>query len=637
MKSNEPNLMIRTIIKHFLVAVTSLIVGLPVVSCQEEEAVRDGGYVEFRFEKSAFTRADIAEDGSGHFTDGDKVALYAGDRRFSLTLDEGRWTPAIARSELGEGAVTLTAYYPVAEESAGDAGEGYIHTLHTDQSKAENYAASDLLTASELLEAGELQANLLFSHAMHRVLITLVPEAGSLPGNLTVKVLSRVRNRLSASDLEVADGSQEWITANPLGEGRYAAIVAPQSTETFRSEWIRISAEDGKSALFTLPGEVADERFEPGRQTEVTLTVRQSGQTKPYKITFDPNGGEGEMQPVYFDTGEEVALPYNQFTRRDGTFSGWSLSADGLAKYADGQTITPEARDLTLYANWRIDPTKFGGPSERFKGQTVWAKGIVPPAKEDWVQVKAWDVTDGYDGKTVVYDPKYGWYDVGQGHKNMCWAASASNILLWWMDQNKEYIDRYGYDGPKGYGGKEYPYTAMTSPVFDYFVQHWPNRGNWTQDGFWWFIAGSSDRDGGGFFKEVFEGKELYEYRYSERIHKNSLAYYADKALGEGGAMGLDMDAIGNPHQYTVWGAEFDDEGYVKGLFYTNSADDSERPSQPSDKYLGLIYMEITNDKDGYICTEASIPGSYIYIWHFQIYLLGQDIWEEYFRTHPGK
>ncbi len=72
-----------------------------------------------------------------------------------------------------------------------------------------------------------------------------------------------------------------------------------------------------------------------------------------YTITFDANGGLGQMSALQVKSENEATLPNNSFTRENYTFAGWATSADGEAVYADGSTITAE-RDLTLYAVWNI-------------------------------------------------------------------------------------------------------------------------------------------------------------------------------------------------------------------------------------------------------------------------------------------
>ena len=70
-------------------------------------------------------------------------------------------------------------------------------------------------------------------------------------------------------------------------------------------------------------------------------------------ITYNANGGEGEMKPQAVESGVEVKLSANTFTKDGSDFTGWNEAADGSGKaYADGATVTPTG-NLTLYAQWQ--------------------------------------------------------------------------------------------------------------------------------------------------------------------------------------------------------------------------------------------------------------------------------------------
>ena len=51
--------------------------------------------------------------------------------------------------------------------------------------------------------------------------------------------------------------------------------------------------------------------------------------------------------------------------------------------------------------------------------------------------------------QNLTWEEGCGWYDCNKSPEyddddaNICWAASASNLLLWWMNQNKAYIEAY--------------------------------------------------------------------------------------------------------------------------------------------------------------------------------------------------
>lgn len=72
-------------------------------------------------------------------------------------------------------------------------------------------------------------------------------------------------------------------------------------------------------------------------------------------LSFNANGGEGEMNDSIVRSGESIVLPQNTFTRRGYDFAGWSTTANGEPVYIDKATyemgISPEN---TLYAVWNI-------------------------------------------------------------------------------------------------------------------------------------------------------------------------------------------------------------------------------------------------------------------------------------------
>ena len=75
-------------------------------------------------------------------------------------------------------------------------------------------------------------------------------------------------------------------------------------------------------------------------------------------ITFDSNGGSGEMPPQTVEVGVETKLADVKFVKEGFVFTGWNDKADGTGKfYENGAAVTPMA-DLTLYARWREIPNE---------------------------------------------------------------------------------------------------------------------------------------------------------------------------------------------------------------------------------------------------------------------------------------
>lgn len=75
--------------------------------------------------------------------------------------------------------------------------------------------------------------------------------------------------------------------------------------------------------------------------------------TPTYTLTYDENGGSGEMGEQTVNEGQSVTVKANAFTAPEGyTFKEWNTNAKGSGtKYNVGQSVTMTA-DLTLYAVW---------------------------------------------------------------------------------------------------------------------------------------------------------------------------------------------------------------------------------------------------------------------------------------------
>ncbi len=79
-----------------------------------------------------------------------------------------------------------------------------------------------------------------------------------------------------------------------------------------------------------------------------------SPDTDTYTVTFDANGGTGNMSPQTFTVGEAQSLTSNTFTHAGHmVFVGWNTEANGSGtSYSNGQSIILD-KDITLYAQWK--------------------------------------------------------------------------------------------------------------------------------------------------------------------------------------------------------------------------------------------------------------------------------------------
>lgn len=89
--------------------------------------------------------------------------------------------------------------------------------------------------------------------------------------------------------------------------------------------------------------------------SDTTLYAHWSANT--YTVSFDQNGGSGNMNNQSFTYDVAQNLKANEFTRSDYLFAGWNTSADGKGTpYSDGASVVnlTDVKDgnVTLYAQW---------------------------------------------------------------------------------------------------------------------------------------------------------------------------------------------------------------------------------------------------------------------------------------------
>ena len=83
----------------------------------------------------------------------------------------------------------------------------------------------------------------------------------------------------------------------------------------------------------------------------------------PAKVTYDPNGGEGDTPGYDGHVGDTPEVSENKFTNKDECkeFAGWNTQKDGKGKtYQKGDQLDPLTGTTILYAQWK---TKDGCPA----------------------------------------------------------------------------------------------------------------------------------------------------------------------------------------------------------------------------------------------------------------------------------
>ena len=154
--------------------------------------------------------------------------------------------------------------------------------------------------------------------------------------------------------------------------------MAPQQVERYVNARLAANQFAKEGWLFRSWNTKADGS---GNSYSDTATIRLAKDITLYaqwtynqvSVTFDPNGGTGEMPVQKINKKESTPLNANTFTREnDFVFTGWNTKADGTGEsYADKTKVTLTS-DLTLYAQWYHDQVEVtfmpnGGTGDSYK------------------------------------------------------------------------------------------------------------------------------------------------------------------------------------------------------------------------------------------------------------------------------
>ena len=128
---------------------------------------------------------------------------------------------------------------------------------------------------------------------------------------------------------------------------------------------------------------------------------------KTFVLSYNPNGGNGEMSNIISQNGEFIKISTNTFTRDNYYFIGWNTKENGSGTtYKVGQEIQI-VDDITLYAQW-VTYVDLGLPSG-----TLWATMNVGAYTPEGIGSKfAWGETEPKESYSFSnYKWCYGTYD----------------------------------------------------------------------------------------------------------------------------------------------------------------------------------------------------------------------------------
>lgn len=296
----------------------------------------------------------------------------------------------------------------------------------------------------------------------------------------------------------------------------------------------------------------------------------------------------------------------------------------------------------------------------------VFSKGVNPPSDSDYTILKE----SGYTIPVAPYKPGMGWYDAnkvfnGAGDDSLCSGATAANMLNWWMDQNSDYINKYldlhGENSTcinKDLGISQNAtisnFRKNPDDLFKYITKCFGNRNNKgiaPDRTLFWFLNGhdlnyrlpvNKIDARGGFFQDVFND-------YNSIIGHTISSYFSDLNYSlldnlyhnQGIGISYHTPFGGSSHIVSLWGAKFDINGNLLGVFVTDSNDGKTLIDNKSGNTYGMVYMNVVKEINTGKArlTNKVTPNGNIGAPVLDLYTLdtGKSIWEDYFKSMDSK
>lgn len=258
--------------------------------------------------------------------------------------------------------------------------------------------------------------------------------------------------------------------------------------------------------------------------------------------------------------------------------------------------IVAGSRELVYNA-----PESIGSSLESGKQVTVnlqlKSEEVVPEEPVWWVE--GVQPSDQWEYEAPVYRMPWrqncGWFDCNKldardtsptGDGRTCWEAASSNLMHWWLNANRSYVERYlEYKrrlDPEFSIPSAYP-DSKHSEIYQGFKNRFGNKSGYIVSGVNWFLSGICNRvmypqdvpeqENAGFFFEVFGRNSLVKQYGNGYMTKEEFNNAIKLARKQGMAVGLDIFIQGGGHAINFWGAEFDEKGEVSTIYLVDNND----------------------------------------------------------------
>lgn len=192
-----------------------------------------------------------------------------------------------------------------------------------------------------------------------------------------------------------------------------------------------------------------------------------------------------------------------------------------------------------------------------------------------------------------------GWYDANKKldatDSNLCWAASASNVINWWQDNYQSTVAM-----PEG--------TPRGDDVWAAYVNSFTNQGGSAYYGIQWWIDGSYPPQGKESWSQITDTSAGGYYTNWDRVAGPEIYIGATGVVGKGNnfvsnvlaawlsngyaiSLGIGNDH-GIAHAVTLWGLDYDETASTVTKLYLTDSDDVAQGFNPQ----GLFEVDCTYD-----------------------------------------
>ena len=237
---------------------------------------------------------------------------------------------------------------------------------------------------------------------------------------------------------------------------------------------------------------------------------------------------------------------------------------------------------------------------------------------------------------------------------SQCWAKTASNMLHWWFEQNKDYIEQYKqkaaieewkrplykHDYIRGLQDEDEGKKSNIANIFRAY-SHNNARGGYIEDGLTWYLY---KRDGQKNLGSIYPGlfNDVFTHDTSpitiERCEtKKEFEQLMNKALDNKRAIGIFWQGSkGNrPYQHAVtcWGAAYDEDNNIICLYIAESNLPEAVLYPFGVRYKGNIYEEAEKNRT-YMFNYALSKPENIYIDGLTTLDKGEEQWKAWLAAH---